>query len=385
MSYVCEKLFLMKNMAIFTLKALTSIAFLLQFSGELFSQIHYPDATLRLYPIWSRVADVYGELGSIESAEFSPDGRFIVSGSKFDNSIVMWRTSDGAELWRQYAKQEIERVAWSSDGKMVASCSEDFLVQVWDSKSGKLIKNLKHRNGIDGLAWSKEGLLLVSGEEAVKSDDGGKETAAVRIFEFPGGDEVQTLEVPGTINEVMFSQDNQYFLAAGHGFVKIYEVDGFAEVQSLAAPHFQKFTTADFTPDNKLVAASGFGGMLYVWDWRSGELIKSFNYRGRKTESICWHPSGDYLVTSGHGPYINVFRTHEILSDLDNEVPVAAQVFANDGAEYIDFNQDGSYLVSAHQDGIIRLWVWKGEDPFLNKKRHSWVSKQQKEANQNNN
>lgn len=78
-----------------------------------------PELALNL--IWSRVADVNGEAGSIESAEFSPDGRRIVSGSKFDNSVIMWRTSDGHELWRATVAAEIERVGWSPDGKVVAA------------------------------------------------------------------------------------------------------------------------------------------------------------------------------------------------------------------------------------------------------------------------
>ncbi len=346
------------------------------------AQVHYPDATLRLFPVWSRVADVLGELGSIESAEFSPDGRHIVSGSKFDNSIVMWRTSDGAEVWRTYAEQEIERVAWSSDNQYVASCSEDFLVQVWDSQTGKLIKVLPHDQGIDGLAWSNTGLYLVSGEEArdVQIDGKTEKQAKVRIFQFPAGEQIDEITVEGTVNEIMFSSDDQYFLAAGHNFVKVFSVDGFRVLQELIPEELFKFTTADFTPDGKYIAASGFGGLIYVWDWQAGKLIKRFNYRGRKVESICWHPNGDYLVTSGHGPYINIFRKSEILQ-APKEVQAAAQVFANDGAEYIDFNKDGSFLVSAHQDGIIRLWVWKGENHMLNEQRHRWVSEQQKEAN----
>ncbi len=358
-----------------------TLFFFICLSSTLIAQIHYPDATLRLYPVWSRVADVHGEYGSIESAEFSPDGRFIVSGSKFDNSIVMWRTSDGAEVWRQYAAEEIERVGWSSDGNYIASCSEDFLVQVWHSKTGELMTELKHDHGIDGLAWSREGLLLVTGEEAVEGvQNDGSARAQIRVFQFPEGKQIKGLEVPGTVNEIMFSSDNSYFLAAGHNFVKVFSTESLNELQTLQTQEFQKFTTADFTPDNKYIAASGFGGRLFIWDWQAGKLVKHFNYRGRKTESLCWHPSGDYLVTSGHGSYINIFRTQEVLSTEDDEVPVIAQVFANDGAEYIDFNKDGSFLVSAHQDGIIRLWVWKGEDPFLNAKRHRWVSKKQKEA-----
>lgn len=49
----------------------------------------YLDYQLRLEPVWSRVADALGELGSVESAEFSPNGKYIVSGAKFDNSFMM--------------------------------------------------------------------------------------------------------------------------------------------------------------------------------------------------------------------------------------------------------------------------------------------------------
>ncbi len=343
------------------------------------AQTYYPDANLRLQLVWSRVADINGELGSIESAEFSPDGRFIVSGSKFDNSVIMWRTSDGAELWRQYTAEEIERVAWSADGQMVASASEDFLVQIWDASEGTLLMNLPHDQGIDGLCWSNQKPLLLTGEEETKVA-GSPTKGWVRAFEFPSGKEVHRVDVGGTTNEIMFSDDGTYFLAAGHGFVKVFATEGFEEQQHLAADEFVKFTTAAFSPDGTMVAASGFGGNIFVWHWSTGQSLKKYNYRGRKVESIAWHPSGDYLVTSGHGAYLNIFRTRDILSDEDDEVQAAAQVFANDGGEYIDFTADGSFLVSAHQDGIIRLWVWKGEDPYLNTKRHRWVSKKQKEA-----
>ena len=79
---------------------------------------------LKLTLVWARVADVNGEAGSVESAEFSPDGRFIVTGSKFGNIVIMWWTSDGVEIWRQEVDEEIERVGWTPDGKYVASCSE---------------------------------------------------------------------------------------------------------------------------------------------------------------------------------------------------------------------------------------------------------------------
>ena len=94
----------------------------------------------------------------------------------------MWRTSVGAELWRKYVKDEVERVGWSADGKYVAACSEDYIVTVYDAKSGEVFNILKHSRGIDGLTWSNKGCLLATGEDVTKLD-GGATQGWTRVFE----------------------------------------------------------------------------------------------------------------------------------------------------------------------------------------------------------
>jgi len=69
-----------------------------------------------------------------------------------------------------------------------------------------------------------------------------------------------------------------------------------------------------------------------------------------------------------------------IVRSIINRYLRSHKVRAGDNSEYIDFNSDGSFLASAHQNGLIRLWVWMGEDPDLNEKRHSWVKEQQTDA-----
>jgi hypothetical protein len=68
---------------------------------------------------------------------------------------------------------------------------------------------------------------------------------------------------------------------------------------------------------------------------------------------------------------------NDILNFGNDAIPVAHKVWASDHAEYIDFNKDGSFLVSAHQNGLIKLWVWMGEDSGLNARRHEWIKTQQ--------
>ncbi len=342
----------------------------------------YLNYQLRLEPVWARVADAMGELGSVESVEFSPDGKHIVSGTKFDNAVIMWRTSDGTELWRRYAKQEIERVGWSADGQYVASASEDFLVTVYEAKTGNIIKELKHTQGIDGLTWSHQGSLLVTGEEKTTAN---KTTQGwIRVFDMPEGKQLKAIDFGNTVNELFFTQDDAYLLAVGHGAVKVYKTEDWSLVQTLKPNYHVIFTSGVFSPDGKHVIAVGQGGTsrgtAYLWEWRTGKLLKSFNHTGKKIESIAWHPSGDYIAHAGHDPYIYVYRFADIRKYANDYIPIAHKVWAGDNAEYIDFNTDGSFFASAHQNGLIKLWVWMGEDPNINKKRHRWVSQQQKNA-----
>jgi len=364
------------------MRKISIIAFILM-SGMLLHAQDYLNFQLRLEPVWSRVADALGEIGSVESAEFSPDGKYIVSGTKYDNSVIMWRTSDGAELWRQYAEEEVERVGWSANGKYVAAGSEDYVVTVYEAETGKVFKVLKHERGIDGLTWSNTGSLMASGEEKTELEDGSTK-GYIRVFDFPSGDEVANIDFGNTVNELFFSGDDKYLLAVGHGNVKVYETGGWNLVQTLNPGYFVTFTSGTFSPDAKHVVAVGQGrgsrGTAYLWEWESGKLLKSFNHTGKKIESIAWHPNGQYIAHAGHDPYIYVYRVDDILNYGNDQIRVAHKVWASDHAEYIDFNADGSFLVSAHQNGLIKLWVWMGEDPDLNARRHSWVKTQQTDA-----
>ena len=339
----------------------------------------YLDYQLRLEPVWSRVADALGEPGSVESAEFSPNGKFIVSGTKYDNSVILWRTSDGREMWRQYTAQEIERVGWSNDGTMVAAASEDYKVTIYESGTGKIKQVLEHTQGIDGLTWSHNGLLLVTGEEGKEVN--GENVAWVRVFDMEKGEEIKKINFGRTVNELFFSKDDKFLLAVGHGDVKVYNTGSWDLVQTLSPGFYVTFTSGGFSPDGKYVIAVGQSsqvrGTAYLWEWETGKLIKSFNHTGRKIESIAWHPSGDYIAHAGHDPYIYIYRVGEIINLKNDDIPMAAQIWAGDHAEYIDFNADGSFLVSAHQNGLIKLWVWMGEQSDLNSRRHGWVKEKQ--------
>ncbi|MEL6771464.1 MAG: PQQ-binding-like beta-propeller repeat protein [Bacteroidota bacterium] len=343
------------------------------------------DKRLALNPVWMRLADVYGEAGSVESVEFSYDGHRLVSGTKFDNTVIVWRTSDGTELWRRTLPQEIERVAWSPDGTMVASVSEDFMLRVFDAETGETLQEHELNAGIDGLAWSHNGRYLAAGEEYSRNEAGEKQ-GFLRVFAMPEGVEAKTYNFGTTINEVDFTEDDRYVMAIGQdGRVQVWEVATDALVldidEDISLTDGNKnhhFITGRFHPDADKIVVGDTEGLVHVYSFPEGELLRRFDRSGHKIEVATWTPDGQYIVTAGNDPFIRFFRTADVLGE--GRVYTALQVHAGDQAEYLDFSRTGALMASAHQDGVIRLWVFMSEDPTVNERRHREVRREQDEA-----
>lgn len=215
--------------------------------------------------------------------------------------------------------------------------------------------------------------------------DNGSVQGMIRVFDMPSGNEIATMDFGGTVNELFFSQDDQYLLATGHGRSRVYRTADWSLAQTLKGDQYSKFITGVFSPNAKHVLAGNGNGDLYLWEWQENKLLKSFNHTGKKVETVTWHPSGDYVAFAGRSPYIWIYRVEDILSNEAQRIPLAHKAWAGDNAEYMDFNGDGSFLVSAHQNGLIKLWAWMGEDPSINARRHQEVKEEQKAYNEKKN
>ena len=339
------------------------------FSADDIPRVEFnPHTAPFLQLLWARLGDLNGEIGAVESAEFSRDGKLIVSGGKYDNSLVVWRTIDGTVVWRRELDDEIERAGFSPDGRFVVSAGEDQSLQLWKVADGELVASIPLDAAVDGMAFSPDGRVLVTG----------KEGGVVQAWSFPDMELIRNIKLAGTINSVTFTRDGRYLALAGHpNKVWVLEADDFEIVHTLEGFPDVAAISVRIADDKGLIAAGQIGGYVSVWDLESGELVSRFNHTGYKVEAVCWTNDDNYLLAAGLNEYIRVVRTVDL--GMEN-VPVAHLSPPAGRTEYLDFAPNGSSLVSAHEDGTVRLWLWKSGDLDINIKHHRALKERQRQA-----
>jgi WD40 repeat protein len=140
---------------------------------------------------------------SVNAVAFSPDGRKVATAS-YDNTARLWDVETGKQIQRLEHDGSVYGVAFSPDGKKLATASSDSSARLWDVRTGKQIQRLEHDRSVNAVAFSPDGQKL-----ATASSD-----SSARLWDVRTGKQLQRLEHDRSVNAVAFSPDGQKLATA---------------------------------------------------------------------------------------------------------------------------------------------------------------------------
>jgi hypothetical protein len=243
----------------------------------------------------------------------------------------------------------INRIAWSPDGKYLASPSDDGSIRIWDAETNTsrqpLEAGVKDRNAHFlnfSVAWSPKGHLLVS---ALWSSNGKTTVKAQRVLT---EDRLWEFDIENDVGELSWSPDGQRIAAAcGANSTLIINADNGKLIHEIEG-HEHAVTSAAWSPNGQTLATGSFDKTIRLWDagdWKQRLLLDGHS---REVWSVAWSPYGKWMASGSDDKTIRVWdtRTGKQISILEGHTATVKSV---------SFSFNGRLLASKGADGV-RLW-----------------------------
>jgi eukaryotic-like serine/threonine-protein kinase len=272
-----------------------------------------------------------GHLASVNAVAWSPDGKFIASASD-DTFVQIFESATGTRriIYKGHT-EEVAAVAWSPDGQFIASAGQDQTVQIWNAASGgtPLFTYKGHTDRVNSVSWSSDGHLLASG-----SDD-----KSVQVWQASSGDRTFT------------------FLGHTAGILCV-----------------------GWQPNGSSVASSSWDSTLRDWatiqhgdHFNAGDQIFKYGGHGNnEVYALAWSPDSNFIVSAGADQTVQI-------SNGDDGTPRPPSFTDHQRKDHVNrvfavsWSPDGTSIASGDEDGNVYVWRTAGRETFFKYSGHKGV------------
>jgi WD40 repeat protein len=242
-------------------------------------------------------------LSLVESVAFSPDGKFIASGSF--QEVVLWDTQTGALRQRVTGfSDRVVALGFSPNGKLLATGggapTEDGEIKLVEVPSGKIVADIKngHSDTVFGVSFSPDGTKLATGAA----------DKFVKVFEVPSGK-----------------------------FLKSFE------------GHTHHVLDVGWKGDGKLLASASADNSVKVWEYEKGEQVRTINAHGKQVTRLLFRGATAEFITVSGDQTVRMWN-------VDNGGNIRNFGGNNDFLYAVGISPDGAVVAAGGEEGIVRLY-----------------------------
>jgi WD40 repeat protein len=301
------------------------------------------------------LATYRGHFKEVYTVSWSPDGKYIASGSG-DETVQIWDFARGANVLtycghcHKVGKGLVQAIMWSPDGNYLVSGSWDKTVRIWDAHSGHTLSTLRsYYEAVEAVAWSPDGRYIASGNrngmalvwnvtngKKVRNFLGHRVKAAnldvMALAWSPDGKRIASASWDRTVkiwNSMKNTgKNNDYLIYRGHK----------AEVNSLA-----------WSPDGSRIASGGRDNIVHVWNSTKGELLLTYPFHKGYVVGVAWSPDGTRIASAGADQTVHIW-------DAATAKHVCAYTGHTARVNTVTWSPNSKYIASAGNDMTVQVW-----------------------------
>jgi WD40 repeat protein len=278
---------------------------------------------------------------------YSPDGKTLATGSR-DHTVRIWNVFTGQRLRTLLGHTEkVNAVAFSPDGNQLASVGDDQDIRLWDLvQVAPIAAFSSHKGAVWTVAVSPDGSrAATAGADRV-----------IRVWETASGKEIRAfIGHTAAITAVAWTPDGQSLISSsGDKTIRIWEM-------SNSQPHVitgldAAVLAVALSPDGRRIADAGADRKVRVFDRATAQQITTGAVHAAAVTAVAWRNDGNLLASVSVDGHLKLW-------DIGADKEFAhARVHDSGGAAAVIFTPDGSRLITCGGDALIK--IWKIATPF---------------------
>jgi WD40 repeat protein len=301
-----------------------------------------------------------GQGGPVRAVSYAPDGRAVATASAATITLCDPRSGAVKEILLGHAGVVLS-LAFSPDGSLLASGSEDRSVRLWDAATGRELAVLEgHTWAVDALAFAPDGRTLASavgligarvGNPINRFAGGGGPSGELKLWDVAARKALAEIgpEPGGATYALAFSRDGEA-LATAHedGSFRLRDAHT-GKVKATVEAHRGPVFALAFSPDGKGLASGGYDQTVRLWDVEARHERAVLRGHSGAVFAVRFAPGGTKVASAGFDQTVRLWDAAE-----GRETGVIRG--HTDRIWDLDYSPDGQSLATGSQDGTAKVW-----------------------------